>query len=72
VDEEEEEEGVFRLVVCPMAEFAGDAEEPEGVYEAKDRMAGPFRLDAEERGGPGSRETGKRGKMPQTPSSQVV
>jgi hypothetical protein len=70
--DEEEEEGVFRLAVCPMAEFAGDAEEPEGVCEANDRNIGSFRLDAEERGGPGCGETGKRGETPQTHSSQVV
>ena len=57
---------MFRPAVCPMAEFAGDAEEPEGVCEAKDRRIGSFRLDAEERGSPGSRETRKRGERPQT------
>jgi hypothetical protein len=64
-----DEEGVFRPGVCLMAEFAGDAE---GVCEARYCRIGSFRLDAEERRGPGSHETGKRGKTPQTHSSQVV
>jgi hypothetical protein len=65
----DEEEGVFRPAVCLMAELAGDAE---GVFKAKDRRIGSFRLDAEERGALGSRETGKRGETPQTHSSQVI
>jgi hypothetical protein len=65
----DEEEGVFRPAVCLMAEFVGDAE---GVCKAMYCRIGSFRLDAEERGGPGSRETGKRGETPHTHSSQVV
>jgi hypothetical protein len=67
-----DDEGVFGPAVCPMAEFAGDAEEPEGVCEAKDCRIGSFRLDTEERRPLGSRDTGKRGETPQTHSSQVV
>jgi hypothetical protein len=60
---------VLGLAVCPMCEAVGDAE---GVWQIKASRIGSSRLDAKERGAPGSREAKKRGRTLTTNPSRAI